>query len=388
MHPLDWLNPELDGLASKGLLRRQREMHPFANGMCRIDGRTLWNFAANDYLDLAGDPRLAAAAQEAMKDSGLGARASPLVTGRTHWHVQLENSLAKLKGTEAAILFPTGFAANLGTIPALVGPEDVVFCDRLNHASLIDGCRLSQARFRVYPHGDAAALRKELQKARTYRRRLIVTDSLFSMDGDHAPLNDLLELAEEFDAMLLVDEAHATGVYGARGAGLLETCGIHSDRVIAMGTLSKAIGLQGGFIAGSRNLIDWLWNSARTQVFSTGLSIPVCAAAIAAVEIILQEPQRREALLKASEHVQNELRLQGWSIPSATHGPIIPVIIGKPEKTMQLAAKLDEAGVLIAAIRPPTVPNGTARLRISLSYAHLERGIDELLKAMQSCSTC
>lgn len=382
---LDWLTAELRLLAGQGLRRRQREVRPLPEGRCEIEQRTLWNFAANDYLGLAADPRLACAALDAIEQSGLGARASPLVTGRTTWHVRLEQALVGFKQAEAAILFPTGYAANLGTIPALAGSADVVFCDRLNHASLIDGCKLSQARFRVYPHCDTAALRRELEKSREYRRRLIVTDSLFSMDGDQAPLPELLQLAEEFDALLLVDEAHATGVYGARGTGLLEAMGLRSDRIVAVGTLSKAIGLQGGFVTGSHELIDWLWNSARTLVFSTGLAIPICAAAIAAIEAIRSEPERRQQLLKMSARVQQELRQQGWNVPASTAGPIIPVLIGDAQQTMQLAGRLENLGILVASIRPPTVPRGTARLRISLSAAHQGKGIEELLRAMQIC---
>jgi len=346
-------------------------------------GETFWNFAANDYLGLAEDSRLAAAASGAMNDHGLGARASPLVTGRTHWHVRLEQSLAALKQTEAAILFPSGYAANLGTVPALVGAEDVIYCDRLNHASLIDGCRLSRARFRVYPHRDLSTLRQELEKGNTFRRRLIVTDSLFSMDGDHAPLRQLVDLAEEFNAMLLVDEAHATGIYGPRGGGLLEQQEIHSPNVIAMGTLSKAIGLQGGFVAGPAELIAWLWNAARTQVFSTALPIPVCAAALQAIELIHGEPERRTQLLEKSAHVQEELRCQGWTIPQAVAGPILPIIVGEAGRALVLADELEKQEILVAAIRPPTVPPQTARLRISLNAAHSEEGIERLLQALR-----
>lgn len=382
MSPLDWIAGDLGALEQKGLRRRRREVKPLPGGRCEIGGRTLWNFSANDYLGLSGDNRLQAAAIRAMSDGGLGARASPLVSGRTLWHVELEQALASLKQTESALLFPSGYAANLGTIPALVGSEDVLFCDRLNHASLIDGCRLSAAKFRVYPHVDVEALRKELSRSQVYRRRLIVTDSLFSMDGDHAPLKELASLAEEFDAMLLVDEAHATGVYGACGGGLLEEAGIHFSGLIAMGTLSKGVGAQGGFIAGTRELVDWLSNSARTQIYSTALPIPVCAAAREGLNIICEEPERRRRLLKSAEELQQSLRAQGWHIPDNVRGPILPIIVGDAERAVSLAGKLEEKGILVAAIRPPTVPRGTARLRLSLSAAHSEEGLQRLLVSM------
>jgi len=413
MASFDWIAAELATLDKQDLRRQRRQIRPLPGGKCRIEERVLWNFATNDYLGLADDPRLAHAAQQAIQESGLGARASPLVTGRTRWHVALERALAEFKQAEAAVLFPTGYAANLGTIPALAGREDVVFCDRLNHASLIDGCRLSQARLRVYPHCDLQVLRRELAKAHSFRRRLIVTDSLFSMDGDQAPLPALANLAEEFQAILLVDEAHATGVYGPMGTGLLEAQNVQSDRIVAVGTLSKGIGIQGGFVAGSQELVDWLWNSARTQVFSTALAIPLCAAAVAALKIIQTEPERRQRLLHSAELVRETLTRQGWEIPRQSQGvpagthetpppsslldsrrsefpggqtapsPIIPVIVGDALRTVKLATRLEQQGILVAAIRPPTVPRGTARLRISLGAQHHSDGIDALLQAMQ-----
>lgn len=378
-----WWTEELARLTSAGLCRRRREVEPLAGGKCRIGGREMWNFAANDYLGLAGDSRLAQSARRAMDDAGIGARASPLVTGRTCWHAALEQRLARFKQAESAVLFPTGYAANVGTISALAGPEDVIFCDRLNHASLIDGSRLSQARFRVYPHGDVLSLRNDLAKSQSFRRRLIVTDSLFSMDGDHAPLAELVRLAEEFDALLLVDEAHATGVFGEQGRGLLEECRIDSPRVISVGTLSKAVGLQGGFVTGDQAFADWLWNQARTQMFSTALALPLCAAAIAAIDLIESEPQRRSWLQSAASRVKQELQTQGWMVPEHVRGPILPVLIGEPEPAVALAGLLEAQGLLVAAIRPPTVPHGTSRLRISLSYAHGDEGIEALVRGFQ-----
>jgi 8-amino-7-oxononanoate synthase len=443
--PLDWISSELAALEAANLQRRRREVTPLPGGKCNVDGQALWNFAGNDYLGLAGDPRLAEAAARAIRETGTGARASALVTGRTPWHVRLEERLARFKQAEAAILFPTGYAANVGTICALAGPGDAVFCDRLNHASLVDGCRLSRARLCVYRRegggggaegtggrgnegiegrgfsvfgfqfsersrssllktenrklktvapspssprrpdlsssGDRlSGLKNLLERSQAFRRRLIVTDSIFSMDGDAAPIAELSVLAREYDAMLLVDDAHATGLFGERGTGLAGT----GENVIAVGTLSKAVGAQGGFVTGSKELIDWLWNTARTQMFSTALSPANCAAATRAIDLIEEEPHRRTWLAAASLKVQQGLRDAGWRVPEAVVGPIIPVLIGDAEAAVALAVRLEERGLLIPAIRPPTVPHGTSRLRISLSYAHGDEGIESLLDAFVS----
>lgn len=375
---------QLCALEDRGLRRRKRTVSPLPHGRCLLNQRTVWNFAANDYLGIANHPNLIQAAIEAMQESGVGARASALVTGRTQWHEQLEQRICRFKQAESAILFPTGYAANVGTITALASSEDVILCDRLNHASLIDGSRLSKAAFKVIAHADPDAYRTQLERASEYRRRIMVTDSVFSMDGDHAPLKEMAALAEEFDALLIVDEAHATGVFGERGTGLLSAQHVDSDRVIPVGTLSKAIGLQGGFVTGSEALTDWLWNSARPQVFSTALPIPICAAAIAAFDLTEAEPERRDWLASNSQRVITVLREQGWNVPDEARGPVIPVLIGEEKETVRLATLLEQQEILVAAIRPPTVPHGTSRLRISLSYAHGEEGILSLISAMNS----
>lgn len=381
VNPFHWIDNELSALDEKSLLRQRRTFCSLPSGRCTLNGEPLWNFAGNDYLGLADDPAVIEATETAVAE-GVGARASALVTGHSQWHEQLLKTVAEFKSAESAILFPTGFAANFGTITSLIDPEDIVFCDRLNHASLIDGARHSKAKFRVYPHCDVAALNRELEKANGYRRRLIITDSLFSMDGDHAPLKEIVDLAEEYDAMLLVDEAHATGIFGESGTGLLEAHGVanHSN-VISVGTFSKAIGVQGGFVTGPKSLCDWLWNRARTSMFSTALAPPLCAAAIASIEIIKSEPKRRKWLLEQSQLVKQQLQEQGWNVPKNVNGPIIPVLIREPEKTLSIANQLQQQGVLVAAIRPPTVPSGTSRLRISLSYSHREVGVAALLNA-------
>jgi 8-amino-7-oxononanoate synthase len=377
--PFTWLNDELQRLEREGLRRRPREVVPLGHGWCEVDGRRVRNFASNDYLGLAADPRVIAGAAHALMTFGGGAGASPLVTGRTAAHVELERKLAEFEGAPAALLFPSGFAANSGTIAALAGPGDAVYCDRLNHASLIDGCRLSRARFRVYPHVDCKSLEKLLAKDQDARRKLIVTDSVFSMDGDAAPLDRLCDLAERHGAMLLIDEAHATGIFGQHGRGQAEEQGIERrPPVVRVGTLSKALGAQGGFVTGSPDLIDWLFNAARPQMFSTALSPGACGAACASLEIVQREPERRSRLSEASKRLREELRTAAIDVPESACGPIIPVIIGDNARTLELAAALEERGHLVGAIRPPTVPQGTSRLRISLSAAHSQEDFDRL----------
>ncbi len=378
-----WMSEELAALKAAGLVRGRREVRPLAGGACEINGRRLWNFANNDYLGLAADPRVAAAAKIALHETGVGATASALVAGRTEWHARLEESLARFEGQEAAILFPTGYAANVGTIASLVDENDVVFCDRLNHASLIDGCRLSGAKLRVFRHSELETLERELHKGAEFRRRLIVTDAVFSMDGDVAPLRELCDLAERFQADLLVDEAHGTGVFGEHGRGVCEQLGVEGRVAVRVGTLSKAIGTLGGFVAGSRSLVDWLWNKARPQVFSTALPPAICAAATAAIEIVRNEPERRTKLWRNCEFVRGELARRGIAVVANSAGPIVPVLFGDPEAVIVVQRRLEERGCLIAAIRPPTVPHGTSRLRISLSAAHDEAALNTLVAALQ-----
>ena len=376
-----WITDEYRNLADAHAVRIRRVVRPLPGAWCEIDGRRVRNFSGNDYLGLAGDDRLAAAAQRALEACGSGARASALVCGRTHWHEQLEARLAAFEGAEAALLFPTGYAANVGTITALVGRDDLVLSDRLNHASLIDGCRLSRAQIRVYAHGDVEQVDRELEKHRDARRKLIVTDGLFSMDGDLAPLQELANIARRQSAMLLVDEAHATGVLGANGRGTCELAGVEQEAV-RVGTLSKALGAQGGFVTGSRELIDWLWNTARTQIFSTALAPACCAAACAALEIVDQEPKRRVALQARSDELRRALIDRGVTPLAGSSGPIVPVVLHDSARTMAVGRALEEQGFLVGAIRPPTVPRDSARLRISLSAVHSAVDVQELATAI------
>lgn len=379
--PFAWLDDELLALEEKHLRRRLTTRDgPQRPATICLDGRPMVNFGSNDYLGFAAES-LVETVENAIRQNGWGSGASPLATGRATAHAELERTLADFEETEAALLFPSGFAANTGTIPALVGKQDVIFSDAKNHASIIDGCRLAGARIEVYPHRDIDRLKKLIQNSRSFRRRLIVTDGLFSMDGDLAPLAELAELAEQFDAILMVDEAHATGVFGAKGRGVCEHLGAEDGVHVRVGTLSKALGSIGGFVVGQQRLIEWLANRARSYVFSTAPPEATAAAGIEALRLVQCEPHRRVALLDRAASLRGQLKQQGWSTADSA-SQIIPVIIGDPARTMDMASALRECGLLVPGIRPPSVPTGESLLRISLSYAHTEEMIDRLLQAM------
>ncbi len=379
---LAWIDRELEALDAEGLRRRLGVRTGWQAARLVVDGRELVNFGSNDYLALAADPRLAAAVAEAVRQEGWGSGASPLITGYGQGHQRLEERLAEFEGTEAALLFSSGFAVGAGAVAALVGSSDVVFADRKNHASLLDGCRLSRADVRVYPHGDWQRLDELLAKAGNYRRRLITTDGLFSMDGDLAPLDKLAEVAECHGAMLLVDEAHATGVFGHTGRGVAEQLGVEDRVDVRVGTLSKALGSVGGFVAGSRPLVEWLVNRARPYIFSTATPSAVAAAVLVALDIVRGEPQRRQRLLARAESLRSELIAQGWNVGNSA-SQIIPLVVGEPGRAMQLAAALRARGLFVPAIRPPTVPQGEACLRISLTSGHTEEMTGALLEALR-----
>ncbi|GAC1464229.1 MAG: 8-amino-7-oxononanoate synthase [Isosphaeraceae bacterium] len=382
--PLAWIDEEASSWSARGLARRLVPHGKTVPGRFERDGRSLINFGSNDYLGLAADPRLAAAARASAENYGWGAGASPLVAGWTVDHQTLTDSLADFEGVEAALLFPTGFAANLGTLAALVGKPDIVYSDRLNHACLIDGARLSGAQVRIYPHGDVETLADLLERDRgRFRRSLIATDGVFSMDGDLAPLPALVEVAEHFAAILMVDEAHGTGVFGPDGRGASSALGV-ADRVpVRVGTLSKALGSQGGFVAGSRRLVDWLINHARAQIYSTSLPPATVAAATAALAIVQAEPWRRTRLHDLGKRLRKALTAAHFDLgPSPSTGPIIPVVVGDPREALDLSLRLLDSGMFVPAIRPPTVPDGTSRLRISLSAAHADADLDALIDAL------
>ncbi len=364
---------ELERIRAAGRWRELRRIEGPVDTWVTIDGARVLALCSNNYLGLANHPALAAAAARAAETYGVGAGASRLISGSLAIHRDLEERLARFKHTEAAVLFPTGYHANVGAITTLVGRGDAVFSDQLNHASIIDGCRLSGAEVHIYPHADAAALDDLLARTRG-RRRLIVTDSVFSMDGDRAPLGEICAIATARAAMVMIDEAHATGVDGPNGAGLVAALGLGDAVTVQMGTLGKALGAAGAFIAGSRALVDLLVNRARSFIYTTALPPPVVAAVAAALDVVEREPERRARLAAISATLRERLRALGFEIPPG-EGPIIPVIAGTSERALAWSRGLLERGVFVQAIRPPTVPDGTARLRVTLMATHTDEDL-------------
>jgi 8-amino-7-oxononanoate synthase len=375
------LRATLVRLDSEGLRRDLRLIESATGPSVRYGGGELLMLSSNDYLGLANHPAVRCAAAEAIERYGVGAGASRLIAGNLLPHHALELEIARLKGTEAALVFGSGYLANLGAITALASAEDIIFSDELNHASLIDGCRLSRAQVRVYRHCDSDDLAAMLAQARGFRRRLIVTDSVFSMDGDFAPLREVVALARRFDAAVMIDEAHAVGVVGADGLGLAAELGVARAIEVQVGTLSKALGSYGAYVAGSQTLIDLLVNRARSFIYSTGLAPALAAAAGRALQIMIAEPQRRERLWRNAAYLRAQLCAAGFRIGS-TASPIIPVIVGESESAVAFARRLFERGVYVIAIRPPTVPPQTARLRLTPTSEHREADLDRVATAM------
>ncbi len=349
-----------------------------------VNGKNVLLMCSNDYLGLSRHPALLEAADSAMLLYGFGSGAARLVSGTSPLHEELESRIARFKGTEAAILFNSGYAANTGIIPALAGERDVILSDSLNHASIVDGCRLSTARISVFRHKDMNHLEQLLRQTRSAARRLIVTDGVFSMDGDIAPLDDMADLAERYDALLMVDDAHATGVLGQNGRGTAEHFGINGRVTVQMGTLGKAFGSFGAYAAGSKNLIEYLVNRARSYIYSTALPPAVCAASIAAIDIVEQEPALRQKLHMNRRCFSDGLKKIGV-VAENSGSPIMPIMIGTSEQALKIASRLFECGVYAAAIRPPTVPSGTARIRMTITAGHTEEDIDSALNALMTC---
>lgn len=376
----DLLTAELNQLAAQDARRALPELAGSSRTRVEVAGSPALSFASNDYLGLAGDPRVAAAAAVAGTREGYGSSASRLVSGDLPALRALESAIVDYLGRDRALVFPSGYQANIGVLTALAGPGDLIVSDSLNHASLIDGCRLSRARVAVYPHLDLAAADALLDDP-TARRRLIVTESLFSMDGDAAPLADLAELADRRAAILVVDEAHALGVRGPSGRGLCADAGIAPD--VMVGTLGKAFGASGGFVSGSGPLRDVLLNRARTFIFTTGLPPPVAAAATQAIQIAAgpDGDRRRHHLAGLSERLQSRLASIRPGNPRRP-GPIHPFLIGSNDRALAVSGALRQRGLFVPAIRPPTVPPGTARLRITLSAAHSPEEVDALADAL------
>jgi 8-amino-7-oxononanoate synthase len=378
-----WMDDELAARRASGLHRTRRALSSGQGAEVRYRLLDCVNFSSNDYLNYSGDPRLARAAARAALRWGTGAGASPLISGHLPPLRALERDLAGWQGTESALVFPSGFSSNIAVISALAGSSDAIFSDALNHASLIDGCRLSRATVAVYRHNDMNHLESLLNETRA-RRRFIVSDSVFSMDGDTADVVRLHELACTNDAMLLLDEAHSTGVLGGSGRGLtdcLPTEALTDGRLVKMGTLSKALGGQGGFVCGTRTLIEYLVNHARPYIFSTALAPPLAAAARRAISLVTQEAERRTHLLALADQLRQRLHEKGFQTgASSTH--IVPILVGDAQAAVVLSQRLERARLLVPAIRPPSVPEGGSRLRVSLTAAHTMDDITRLVEAL------
>jgi 8-amino-7-oxononanoate synthase len=368
---------------ASGLHRRLVVSEPINATTIVRDGNRVINFGSNDYLGLAWHPHIVATRRAAQHEDGkFGSGASPLVTGYTRTHAELAAAISVFEGTKDAIVYSSGYAANLGSVSAMVTKEDVIFSDSLNHASLIDGCRLSRAQLVIYPHCDMDELRRLIQQHRHRGRfAFVVTDSVFSMDGDLAPLEKIDELCREFDLMCVLDEAHATGVYGQTGRGLTEYKSISSERFIRVGTLSKALGCIGGFVSGDQLLIDWLANHSRPWIYSTAMPAPNCLAAIHALRLVTTMHRERELLLQNSIELRSRLRGHGFRVGEG-NSPIIPIYFHDADEVIQISQRLLQAGLFVPAIRPPTVPIGSSLLRVSISAAHSKRDFEQLTAAV------
>ncbi len=379
---LAWIEDQLDALESIDQKRTLaiRES-PHVGGQVQFNGKQLVDFGSNDYLGLSANVRLVDAIKMQAGFVGWGAGASPLISGRGTLHARLEKELAKFKNAESAMLFPTGYSANVGAITALADEGDVIFSDEKNHASIIDGCRLSRAKTFVFRHNDVDHLSSLISESAQFRRKLIVTDALFSMDGDLARLPQLVDIAKSNQAMLMIDEAHSTGVFGANGRGVAEHFDLESEIDVTVGTLSKALGSHGGFVVGSQKLIDWLTNSARSYIFSTACPDASCMATVAAIEIIRDAPGMGTKLLYRSGEFRDRLIGMGFNV-GKSESQIIPVFLGDNNSTMKMKEKLFNAGYFVPAIRPPAIPIGESMLRISLNAMHSEEMIEEFLTAL------
>jgi len=378
------LQQDLNHLQDQGLLRLLKSRTQKMGRLISIDKKEYLNFCSNDYLGLASDPRLVKAANAAMDTEGFGSGASRLVVGNMNMAERLEEEIAQLKGAEECLVFNSGYACNTGIIQALMGREDIIFSDRLNHASIIDGCILSRAEVKRYAHVDMDRLEAMLKQGGKYRRRLIVTDSVFSMDGDVAPLRAIIALAKQYDAWVMVDEAHGFGVLGQCGAGLAEQLGLTGDIDIHMGTLSKAAGTFGAYVCGRKPLRSYLINHARSLIYSTALPAVVIGAARAAVAIIRSNEgsQLRQNLMQSGNFVRTRLQGLGFdTLNSVT--PIIPVILKDATKAVAVSKHLQEQGIYVSAIRPPTVPVNAARLRITVTASHTQEDLEALIGVMR-----
>mgnify|MGYP000076586879 CR=1 FL=1 len=378
----NFLNTTLDQLSSEGLRREMCQISGTQACEVIINGTKVLNFCSNNYLGLADDPRLRQAAFRCIDEEGFGSGASRLVCGNMNAHALLERRIADFKGTENCLLFSTGYMANTGIISSLFGRGDIIFSDRLNHASIVDGICLSRASFKRYPHLDMQALEEMLKTSDAFAKRCIITDSVFSMDGDHAPLDQIVCLAQKYDCSVMVDEAHALGVMGKQGRGLVEHFGLEGEIDIQMGTLSKAAGSFGAYCCGSNELIQFLINKGRSFIYTTGMPPSVAAASTKAVELIEEYPAMRERLWQNTHCMRSALGELGFDTMNSTT-PIIPVLLKDAALAAHFSKRLFEEGIFVSAIRPPTVPPNTARLRLTVMATHTNAHIDFVLDCFQ-----
>jgi len=372
---LDWISDELNALKEAGLYNRIRTIDSPMDAWVTIDDRRLLNFCANNYLGMANHPRVREAAQVAIDQYGVGPGAVRTIAGTMSPHIALEEKLAEFKQAEACITFQSGFTANLATIPALVGRGDVIFSDELNHASIIDGSRLSRAQIVRYAHTDPADLEKQIASTTEYRRRLIISDGVFSMDGDIAPLDKLTEIAESHDIMLMVDDAHGEGVLGRGGRGIVDHFGLHGRVDIEVGTLSKAFGVVGGMVAGRSEIVEWLRQRGRPFLFSSAMTVPDTAACLEAVAILEESTELIDRLWSNAKVFREGMQKMGFDT-GHSQTPIVPVMLGEAPMAQQFSQRLFEGGVFAMAIGFPTVPRGKARIRVMNSAAHSMQDIE------------
>lgn len=379
-----WITEELDSLRQAGLFTHIRTLTSPQGAWLVVDGKQVLNFCSNNYLGLANHPRVVEAAKQAIDRYGIGPAAVRTIAGTMGLHLELERRLAAFKGVDAAITFQSGFTANLGTLPALVGKEDVIFSDELNHASIIDGSRLSGATIVRYAHRDPADLERQIAASRAagYRRSLVVTDGVFSMDGDVAPLDAILDVARRHACVLMVDDAHGEGVLGRGGRGIVDHFGLHGQVDVEVGTLSKAFGVVGGVVAGSQRIVDWLRQRGRPFLFSSAMTVPDVAACLAGIDLLEGSTELVDRLWANTETFKREMQGLGFDTGASTT-PITPVMLGEAPLAQDFSRRLFEAGVFAMAIGFPTVPRGKARLRVMISAAHSPEDLDRGLSAFE-----
>ncbi len=383
MSKTDWIQQEIEALKSQGLYNNIRTIGSPQGAWLIVDGKKVLNFCSNNYLGLANHPALVAASKKATDEMGVGPAAVRTIAGTMTLHVELEKRLAQFKGVEAAITFQSGFTANLATVPVLVGREDVIFSDKLNHASIIDGCRLSGAKIIAYEHNDVKSLEEQIKaNLSQYRRALIVTDGVFSMDGDIAPLPDIYEVAKKYDILLMVDDAHGEGVLGKGGRGIVDHFGLHGKVDVEVGTMSKAFGVVGGIVAGKSVIIEWLRQRGRPFLFSSAVTVPDAAACLAAVDLLEDSTQLVDKLWENAKYFKTEMKKLGFDT-GASETPITPVMLGEAPLAQQFSRELFEAGVFAMALGFPTVPQGKARIRVMISAAHSKDDLDKGLGAFK-----